>query len=230
MNLILDECYNQNEISILNRLAEAYIMKCFKGNQPTFYFCQELYRTEPPSYFKDIENNHYNVMKPYLKDSNGDKLSPINGRIKGLFFSANVNYRTGKPPTSSPYGSKRFLVLADIIVRQDTRLYFADFYCRSRLIHHVTLVATKYGSDAHRFCSRYLHELDKRHNMFLRFGGNTEVQVTGSGVWIELLYTENIDIDSMIDSHMGRFCDVFSKGRTGPLSKSQICSHCNIKL
>ena len=166
-------------------------------------------------------------MKPYLKDSNGDKRSPINGRIKGLFFSANVDFRTGQPPTSSPYGSQRLHIIAHELLNWNTNLYFADFYCRSQLTHHVTLVITKYGSTADKFCAQHLYELDKRHNLFVRVDGSS-VQVTGSGVWVELLYTENVDIDDVISTHAGRFSFVTCNGRAGALSKSQTCPYCNI--
>ena len=198
-----------------------------RGNANRFYPSSVLYRTQPPSYFEDIENNHENVMKPSLKDSNGDKRSPINGRIMGLFFSVNVDFRTGTPYPQSPYGSKRLNIIAHKLLTENTRLYFADFYCRSRSAHYVTLVVTERNSTADKFCSRNLYELDKRQNLFVRID-RSSVQVTGSGVWVELLYTEVVDIETLINNNAAYFSYVTCTSRTGALSKPQSCSYCNL--
>ena len=67
-------------------------------------------------------------MKPSLKDSNGDKRSPINGRIMGLFFSVNVDFRTGTPYPQSPYGSKRLNIIAPQTLNREYETLLCRFF------------------------------------------------------------------------------------------------------
>ena len=212
---------------MLHQKAEIYVKSRIKRRKPKYFTCTELYRTKSLSYFTNIKTNHNNIMKLHLKDSSGDKFSPINGRIMGLFFAVNINFRTGQPFPNSPYGDRRLHIQAHELLTHDTRLYFADFYCRLRPVHYVTLVITKRGSTADIFCSRHLYELDKTLNPFARFSGTT-IQVTRSGVRVELFYTENVDIAKVINTSVGRFTDVINNGGKFSVSKPLDCHHCNI--
>ena len=99
-----------------------------------------MYRAKPDSYFQDIASNHHNIMKVYRKDANGDSASIINdGALDGLFFSTSV-----PPNTMSHFGRRRVLIPASEMIKHDSRLYFADFYCNNRA-HYVTVVLTRPG-------------------------------------------------------------------------------------
>jgi hypothetical protein len=165
-------CYNKTELGQLLAKAVQFVnSRNLTSGRPDFYPCSYLYRTKPPDYFQTIANEHSNIMKPYIKDNNGDPRSPINGRINGLLFSANVNFREGQPFFKSPHGSRRFVaqIKAFELNSSETRLYFADFYCIGEgydITHHVTLVLTKAGTAADTFCQGHLVELSKTDNPF----------------------------------------------------------------
>ncbi|KAK2184229.1 hypothetical protein NP493_276g03011 [Ridgeia piscesae] len=77
------DVYSQDELERLHQLAVDFVKR--DGE----YTCDVFYRNKPRE--KD------NKMKVYMKDDNGDPKSPINGRIKGLFFATHVDPRTGEP-------------------------------------------------------------------------------------------------------------------------------------
>ena len=167
-----------------------------------------------------------------MKDDNGDPQNNINGKLKGLFFSCNVDKNTGMPFTKSVFGSRRFLVPArHLVCSPGTRLYFADFYCVSvSKLHWVTLVMTEVGSSADMFCQRKLVELKKTENNFLYISRSGDVFVT-TGAWIELLYTEDIDLNFWITNYHCSFKSTIAKGnRHGGKRKRLFCSVCNLDV
>ncbi len=174
-------------------------------------------------------------MKAYLKDQNGDAASIINGKIHGLFFGINVEGKTGHPPQMSNFEPRRLYVPAGNFMYPDTvRLYFADFYCNKES-HYITLVMTEQGSSADLFCCENLISLNTRSNVFLYKGfadnGCSTVFVT-SNVWVEILYTEDIDLNYWI-SEQGCFMDnVPSRGtsRPGGIPKKMPCDICNLPV
>jgi hypothetical protein len=50
--------------------------------------CNWLYRNQSESYFENILRNNRGLMEVVTKDNSGDPGSPINGKLKGLFFMA----------------------------------------------------------------------------------------------------------------------------------------------
>ena len=194
--------------------------------------CKYFFRNKPPEYFEDIWVSHKNVMKVYIKDQNGDQASVINGKINGLFFSTSVERDTQMPPLMSHYGTRRLLVPAKLMFQTAPHLYFADFYC-NKLAHYVTLVMTRPNSRVDSFCSEKLLKLDRCSNPFLYQRENDGEVVNTSGVWVEVLYTENIDID-MVCSQGAFFWpeEVPSTGtsRPGGIPKNPTCKICNLYL
>jgi len=153
--------------------------------------------------------------------------SPINGRIKGLFFATGIDQETGAPPDKSPFGSERVSIPAKTMMR-NSNLYFADFYCKCDSdIHYVTLVLTKQGSGTDRFCKENLMSLDIRNNDFLWRSKKKNVYVT-SKVLVEVFYTENINLSTLenpIDT-----VKVIGRGssRLGGIEKNPKCPKCNL--
>ncbi|KAH7707107.1 Protein Y92H12BR.7 [Aphelenchoides avenae] len=98
-----------------------------------------LYRCKPKLYWDDIYFRTDGVMEPYLKDSNGQAASRINGVLSGLFFSART-MPDGSLPPSSPFGELRMVLPAvTLLDPRRTNYYFADFYC-NKITHYVTVV------------------------------------------------------------------------------------------
>jgi hypothetical protein len=235
-------CYNKIELGQLLAKAVQFVnSKNLTSGRPNFYPCSYLYRTKTPDYFQTIASDYDNIMKPYIKDNNGDPLSPINGRINGLFFSANVSFDDNQPVPKSPYGNRRFVVQikAFELNSPETRLYFGDFYCRNggySDTHHVTLVLTKAGTAADTFCQRHLVELSKIDNPFFKiktsvYSSETEAQVTGSGAWVEILYTQNVDINDWENiRRLAYFTNVTWSGRVGAALKTVGCSTCSLNV
>lgn len=120
----------------------------FAGKTPAQKF-KYLYRVKPQVYFDDIIVRRNGLMQKYIKDDNGHSASPINGELRGLFFSGRLigeNF-----PSKSPFGDKRFFVNArHVILPEAVNIYFADFYCNN-VQHYVTIVCCRKRSSTDAF-------------------------------------------------------------------------------
>ncbi|XP_046568059.1 phytanoyl-CoA hydroxylase-interacting protein-like [Haliotis rubra] len=181
-----------------------------------------LYRNKPADYFDQLVNY---TMMPQLKDDGGDPHCPINGRLKGVFFG--VTLWNGRPPTKSPFGDTRVVVPLERLFDDSARLYFADFYCmrRQRDNHYVLLVLTKPDTKADRFCQKHLIRLDERTNVFLRKEESTYKTLRRDKVWVEVFFTDEVDIRGLVL----RETEVFGDGtsHSGGIPKN-VCYICNV--
>ncbi|XP_046569306.1 phytanoyl-CoA hydroxylase-interacting protein-like [Haliotis rubra] len=226
------------QLERLQEMAEEFISL----SQSKYHHLKHFYRNKPPPYFGDIFYNHNGVMKPYLKDHNGDQLSPINGKLNGLFFSASVKFSTGKVPSTSCFGAKRLYVPAEVLFDGNTCLYFTDFYCTSsRGPHYVTLVMTRKGSEADRFCQTRLRQLNPFNNPFLykkncSYGWQVFTCTCSVCLNIEVFYTENVDIKWLLDRHRNNAyfenVETFGQGHSSLMGipKNTKCKVCNLQL
>lgn len=188
-----------------------------------------FYRDKDDDYFNEVWED--GTMEGVLKDENGDPYSPINGRLEGLYFSVNVNFRTGLPMEPSIFGDRRLEVPAGYMFDLCPRLYFTDFYCLSKKSkHRVTLVMTSPGSRADRFCKKHLPRLDITDNPFLTYD-SCQGEVLSNGIYTEVFFTEDIDLSDAED-HGAQMSDVdmrvYSDGYVDAKEKWKGCAHCNI--
>ena len=178
-------------------------------------------------------------MKVYAKDNSGDPASPINDRLDGLFFLASVvdGSTTGEPRPESQFGSVRLLVPVRALFETAPNLYFADFYCmRSPNYHYVTLVMTRTGSSADAFCRDRLLRLNvynPKENPFLYDDECRWYVAAASGLTVELLYTENVDVGDLVaraGASIQRGIHPIGKGHTTPggVPKNPFCTTCNL--
>ena len=195
-------------------------------------------RDKDEEYFDEIMEEKDYIMEKYVKDDYGSPQNPINGRLQGLFFRANVDWKTGVPFDNSPFGNYRLQVPATRHITPDKNLYVADFYCmykRGQTVqcnkHNITLVLCERGSQSDRFCHKRLPKLDIHDNEFLFINdSNDEIYVANGrgeyGVYVEILYTEDIDISPWLSY----FEDVeqFVRGRDPNPRKNENCEHCNL--
>ncbi|XP_064616280.1 phytanoyl-CoA hydroxylase-interacting protein-like [Liolophura sinensis] len=175
--------------------------KSRKTNQRQMNRATFLYRNKPKDYFDDIFLRHCGIMKPYVKDFTGDPKCPISGKLKGLFFSSNVDNNTKEPLKISAFGPYRFQVPLTALLGElgCWRIYFADFYCmdKNNSSHHITLVLCKEGTESDDICKKYLLTLPPENPFF---------QVKDSGfmvsshIWVEVIYTEPINVQKMWSS------------------------------
>ena len=198
-----------------------------------FSVCHYMTRNKLISYYDHIMHNLGCVMRKYIKDNNGDQASLINGQIEGLFFGTSVDQTTQLPPNWSHFGPKRLNVPAHLLITPRVKLYFADFYCNKKA-HYVTLVLCHPGSNTHKFCAGRLYELDKYTNPFLRLSsdgnmGSPPRVVVTQKIWVEVLYTEDIHIPSLLESGAA-FTLVDSTGTSRPegIPKNPNCATCNL--
>ena len=225
--------WTKSDLQTLLRQAEDFL----EHSSPHSGFKRLKYitRDKDPQYFSNIFENRNGIMEKYAKDKYGNPECPINDKLDGLFFRAVVDNITGEPFPDSPYGSKRLQLPAEHLITPEKHLYLADFYCmygrRSNKVnnHHVSLVLCELGSDSDIFCDNVLPRLDIRNNMFLYIAQDGNVRVTQGrrgGVYVEILYTEDMDISDLQD----RFMDVryFSGGRFPNPRKNKACPHCNL--
>jgi hypothetical protein len=238
---IVVNCYFQYELWRLYEKAYAFIVNSYYDF--TMQQFDYLYRTKELEYFEDIEQNKNNIMEAYVKDCNGDPRSLLTGRLRGLFFLANVDFQSNMPFATSPYGTRRLLVEASALLAEDVDIYFADFYCRpipprglgQRVStvppHNITIVAAKRYSPARQFCKKRLCYLDKLNNPFLQRCG--DVWQHSKSCMVEILYADDIDINEFLNSENGYFEDVdrsfgTSDVRAGSQTKPATCNYCNI--
>jgi len=190
--------------------------------------CQWLYRDKPRQYFRDLNDN---IMKVYDKDANGDPASVIHGPLKGHFFSANADFKTGGPRNLGIFGDVRVMIPALKMLPEDWKIYFADLYCLNEY-HLVTLILAEADSEADNFCAQKLvclSRTDKSDNPFLFVSGST-VNVA-SGVTVEVFYTKDIDLKLLESEYSGRreeFGRRWVDKTHGPKPKKKYCSTCNL--
>ncbi|KAJ3610359.1 hypothetical protein NHX12_022451 [Muraenolepis orangiensis] len=182
-------------------------------------------------------------MLPSLKDNSGSHGSPISGELRGIFFSCNTEFNTGKPPQDSPYGRRRFQVRADVLFNPGTNLYFGDFYCMYTAYHYVVLVLAPRGSAGDAFCKQRLPPLDIADNRFLTCtraeeegGGGVGGEGEGGGlvfrhaqdVNLEVIYTEPLELAlGEVDEISGHQLMSMS---TSNAKKDPSCKTCNISV
>ncbi|XP_071115093.1 phytanoyl-CoA hydroxylase-interacting protein-like [Haliotis cracherodii] len=183
-----------------------------------------LYRNKPGDYFTQLQNN---IMTPQMKDNGGDPRCPINGKHEGVFFGVTLWNR--RLPTKSPYGDTRVKVPLERVFDRSARLYFADFYCMSGQSdnHYVTLVLTERDSEADRFCREHLVRLDKKQNVFLRKEGGTYKTLRQDKVWVEVFYTNEVNIKGLDLTET----DVMGRGSSsGGIPKTSGCEICCVQI
>ncbi|XP_061167012.1 phytanoyl-CoA hydroxylase-interacting protein-like [Saccostrea echinata] len=213
---------SKTEINELCRRSIKYIRENDDRFAPVPYF----WRDKPSKYWNEIGG----LMIPYLKNSNGDPRSPINGNIHGLFFNCSIDKMSLQPPTFSYFGNERLTIAPYVIYNAWKNVYFADFYCHYGT-HYVTLVITSSGSDADVFCKRHhLVRLKPKNNPFLTVI-NSKLLVT-LGVNVELFYTNSINISSILADNLGKFTFIQSRGRGHSklkgIPKNPECHICNL--
>ena len=221
------EIFTQEE---LQRLEKERARSFVQGQGGTIRPIQYFYRNKPPEYFEPILAGS-GIMEPYIKDMNGDPRCPTNGRINGLFFMGRPDRnRPNCLPKVSPFGPMRFIIPAQRLFGQDKNLYFSDFWCHN-VEHYVSLVITVPGSEADRFCQRHLFQLDKYDNLYLKLGLYGQVFISDC-VWVEVLYTEAINIMYERRAHGASMTTVRAIGpgqstRLGVLKRTN-CRICNL--
>ena len=197
------------------------------------------YRNKPDHYFENIKNNRSNIMEVYIKDNNGDPGCPINGQIEGLFFAVRPEPSTMEISTASPFGKRRIILPIDKLIKSNTRLYFADFWCHyEKHPHYVTLVVTKPNSDPDTFCKEHLLELSLEKNPFFFCKTNSIFGPDGDQNLkfyccreprVEIFFTENIDLnEDYITWHTVRTLGKRGSSTPGGIPKRQQCSTCNL--
>ncbi|XP_055956905.1 phytanoyl-CoA hydroxylase-interacting protein-like [Patella vulgata] len=215
------------DVNNLHRLA-------LLANEVTSMPVPYLFRNKPSTHPTIEEAKETGIMTKYIKDNNGDQASCINKKINGLFFSATVDRRIHEPPVRSPFGDYRILVPPQYLLKFNSipaNIYFADFYCKKQGgRHHITLVLTKPGSAEDVYCKPRLLKLDINNNKFLYYDRICDQYCTDSSPNVEVLYTENIDLNEM-RSKLG-FLEktVKSTGQSKPegIPKNTSCTICNL--
>lgn len=196
--------------------------------------CVWFYRNTKKKYFDESLDELGGIMEVRLKDNCGDPASPINNKLKGLFFSASPTDKYGNPPPKSPFGPSRLQVPAEVMLDEAPNVYFADFYCLGNETHYLTLVMTKSHSWADDFCRNRLLpvDLDDRHgNPFLFRDDYNQLRVYHGGrVCVEIFYTENIDIEDLVENRGAERCDGISQipKSSNPKYKNLLCAWCNV--
>uniref|UniRef100_A0A673BMU3 Phytanoyl-CoA 2-hydroxylase interacting protein-like a n=1 Tax=Sphaeramia orbicularis TaxID=375764 RepID=A0A673BMU3_9TELE len=191
-----------------------------------------FYRNQNKDYFHQPRDAQCRLMLPSVKDDSGSHGSPISGKLEGIFFSCNTEFNTGKPPQDSPYGPYRFEVSADLLLNQNTNLYFGDFYCMYTSYHYIILVLAPVGSKGDLFCKGRLPALDRSDNCFLTCtaaadGGPLRFH-HAQDVILEVIYTDPVDLSlgtvSPISGHT-----LMSLSTTNA-KKDPSCKICNISV
>lgn len=199
-----------------------------KMNRATF-----LYRDKSKDYFDDVFLRHCGIMNPYLKYYAVDSKCPISGQLKGLFFSSNVDNNTQEPVKPSVFGRCRFQVPLAALLRnlRRWRIYFANFYCRDKAksSHRITLVLCKEGSESDDICKKYLLAMPPETPFFRVMESGFLVS---SLIWVEVLYTEPINVHQMCQNDGGIMETVESNTRSvkAGIHTNSRCLICNTAM
>ncbi|XP_049420484.1 phytanoyl-CoA hydroxylase-interacting protein-like [Epinephelus fuscoguttatus] len=196
-----------------------------------------FYRNQQREYFQQASPSYRSRdaqcrrMLPSVKDNSGSHGSPISGKLKGIFFSCNTEFNTGKPPQDSPYGPFRFQIQADILFNHNTNIYFGDFYCMYTSYHYVIVVLAPDGSDGDAFCKGRLPVLDRSNNCFLSCTDEEDGSLSfrhAQDVILEVIYTEPVDLSlgtvAQISGHQ------LMSQSTVNAKKDPSCKICNISV
>lgn len=194
---------------------------------------EHFYRNKCEKYYMDIVTSASGIMKPYLKDYNGDQGCLINGAIPGLFYSTILGSKS-KPPPISFYGRVRLHIQANVLFTEICNVYFSDFYCHYTQ-HYVTIVLTPQGSPADNFCHQYLLKLDKYDNPFLKIVRSTNGShciMANMAVVVEVFYTESVNIINLLENGYGYMSKtiLMGRGESKPdgIPKNENCKKCNL--
>lgn len=195
-----------------------------------------VYRNKSDEYFQRILDGN-GVMKPILKDNAGDPNCPINEKVKGIWLSATLYpWDSDNPealPSNSPFGNTRIQIPVERMIDKFKHLYFSDFYClKKNGYHYISLVLTEPDSESDKFCSKNLLQLDIEDNKYVMIDKVTaDVKVHhGDKVWVELFYTERINIKREINNHGAKIIKNIrevSVNYNDP-KKTSDCKVCNI--
>ena len=219
---------HQNVLDLpnLRRKAEDFVALYCSPTQ-TNYLC----RDQSIAYYKDIMSNHNGIMKPVIKDGGGHPENPINNTVSGLFFM--VKYSENE---RSVFGPCRFILPTGQLI-QRCHMYFSDFYClHIGKPHYVQIVLARPYTHADATCRQLrLEKLDPYNNPFIKFsqdGDTVECAMSlarPKNLWIEVFYTEVIDVNEFVKSRQAFVMKVDSHGcsrggigRTRPL----LCGIC----
>lgn len=220
-----------DEINQLLLKSISFMSLQYRSPNQQYLPCRYFYRNKPQEYFHNIFLYQGGIMTVYRKNKNGDPASPINGLLDGLFFGVNVDLATGLPTVPSLYGPRRLSIRSWCMFQLAPNMYFCDFYCHYRS-HHVTLVMTKPGSAADTFCSSRLKLLDNFQNPFLYIDFKSQTVLVTTRVWVQVFYTENINLAWVLQNDFGFMDDVPSQPvpvtTVEGVPKNPLCTICNI--
>ena len=149
--------------------------------------CQYIYREKYDDYWNSIING---TLRAYPKDNNGDPKNPLKGvkDVKGIFFSANVNWGDGLPKKPGLYGDLRLLVPFKELYNNEFNVYFNDFYCMTEGgCHYVTLIVCEPDSKEDNICDGCLVKLDISNNPFLKIQENS--CYVSKEIFVEIFHT-----------------------------------------
>ncbi|KAF1769406.1 hypothetical protein GCK72_001223 [Caenorhabditis remanei] len=220
-------CYS--ELKQLLQKCYFFVSRGIKADPQMHEFCV-VYRCKPKIYWDEIHHYCNDVMQKYIKDDNGQPGNLINGKINGLFFSARL-LPDMTLPQCSPFGNVRMIINAFLILNPERHnFYFSDFYCNKN-IHYVTIVICVIDSETDRYCREKLVRINPLSNPFVKLIPPTDrfgqwrfyINYT---LWVELYYTEDIQLD------MGQFSAIMATGagtsKIGGLPNNKHCNMCNL--
>uniref|UniRef100_A0A8C6S870 Phytanoyl-CoA 2-hydroxylase interacting protein n=1 Tax=Neogobius melanostomus TaxID=47308 RepID=A0A8C6S870_9GOBI len=210
---VIEFCTGDYAIEHLEQL-----MDKAKGSAGRLLKFSVFYRNQHPDYFNYFRNQCGGWMTPALKDNSGSHGSPVNGKLRGVFFSCNTEFDT------DPCGT---------FVKPAHKSIFADFYCMYTAYHYVVLVLAPVGSEGDSFCQTRLPRLDLASNPFLTYSvpqrpGEEPLFCHASDVILEVLYTEPVHLDlgkvEQISGHQ------LMSLTTANAKKDPSCKVCNISV
>ena len=112
---------------------------------------------------------------------------------------------------------------------REVRLYFADFYCMSKM-HWVTLVLTYKGSVQDRYCENRLPELDLSENEFLYVDDYGSVMKRTANMFkTEIFYAADVDLNHWVrNGGIIETVNGLGQSSTKGKPKRRECSICNL--
>ncbi|KAI1712283.1 phytanoyl-CoA hydroxylase-interacting protein-like [Ditylenchus destructor] len=121
----------------------------------------------------------------------GNKMSKqLKHECSGIVFAADTK-------SGSIWNDGKLCVLPNVLInKEETNLYFGNFFCYTGYTHFVTLVVTRDGSEEDKYCSDKLVRIDMNDNLYFRAGKNEEVSfnmISGERIIVEIMYAHDIE-------------------------------------
>ncbi|KAI1711659.1 phytanoyl-CoA hydroxylase-interacting protein-like [Ditylenchus destructor] len=174
---------SRREIEDLYQLAQIYTKTLTKE---TAYVRAVYLSYVSPIVDNILEEGSLKVSRGHVPTSH--EKTPIE-HLPGIVFAADTK-------NGSIWNDGKLCILPNVLInKEETNLYFGNFFCYTGYTHFVTLVVTRDGSEEDKYCSEKLVRIDVNDNLYFRAAKNDESSfnmISGQRIVVEIMYAHDL--------------------------------------